>query len=471
MEIRETTEKILNILEGYELCTRQAGQVRQLADRMQKQEMTLAVIGQFKRGKTSLVNRILGDDILPVGIVPITAAVTRIRYQQQDGAEQAAGTEQQDGAEQAAGTEQPDGAERPDAEQNTAAHSARVWLRNGLCEEVPAQELHRYISEQENRNNELGVAEVELCTDADFLKDGLVLVDTPGVGSVHENNSRSAYDFARESDGVIFMLSVDSPINQIEIDFLRDTRRFAGKFYFVVNKIDIIDDEELQEYLDYCNALICSIMEIDPGSEEAQAIRLIPVSAKKNRGVDRLKQMIREDLIRSAQAIMAQSASHKLLEILGDTHRQISAYREVLKMAPNVFHRRFEEMHEELKEWEHKCEQLPEYAPDGTPKVYLRADLNEQKALLSEKVKQLFGIEYVYEVDRSEAARLLDREEYAEELAQTCRDLEKTMDTIFMYKEENAYTVARRIEDLNILLQTIDRKLIPELRKEVMKEC
>ena len=93
MEIRETTEKILNILEGYELCTRQAGQVRQLADRMQKQEMTLAVIGQFKRGKTSLVNRILGDDILPVGIVPITAAVTRIRYQQQDRAEEPAGAE------------------------------------------------------------------------------------------------------------------------------------------------------------------------------------------------------------------------------------------------------------------------------------------------------------------------------------------------------------------------------------------
>ena len=472
MEIRETTEKILNILEGYELCTRQAGQVRQLADRMQKQEMTLAVIGQFKRGKTSLVNRILGDDILPVGIVPITAAVTRIRYQQQDRAEEPAGAERSDAAKEPDAAKGPNAAKEPDAaEQNAAAHSARVWLRNGLCEEVPAQELHRYISEQENRNNELGVAEVELCTDADFLKDGLVLVDTPGVGSVHENNSQSAYDFARESDGVIFMLSVDSPINQIEIDFLRDTRRFAGKFYFVVNKIDIIDDEELQEYLDYCNALICSIMEIDPESAEAQAIRLIPVSAKKNRGIDHLKQMIREDLISSAQAIMTQSASHKLQEILSDTHRQISAYREVLKMAPNVFHRRFEEMHEELKDWEHKCEQLPDHAPDGSPKVYLRADLNEQKALLSEKVKQLFGIEYVYEVDRSEAARLLDRNEYAEELAQTCRDLEKTMDTIFMYKEENAYTVARRIEDLNILLQTIDRKLIPELRKEVMKEC
>ncbi|MBQ9060251.1 MAG: dynamin family protein [Firmicutes bacterium] len=446
MDIRETTEEILNLLEGYELCSRQAGQVRQLADRMQRQEMTLAVIGQFKRGKTSLVNRILGRDILPVGIVPITAAVTRIRYQR------------------------PAAVDAADAGP-AADKTARVWFQNGLCEEVPAEDLHSYISEQENRNNERGVAEVELETDADFLKDGLVLVDTPGVGSVHENNSRSAYDFARESDGVIFMLSVDSPINQIEIDFLRDTQRFAGKFYFVVNKIDIIDEEELQEYLDYCNALICSIMEIEPGSEAAGAIRLIPVSAKKDRGVNQLKQTIREDLIRSARSIMDQSAAHKLLEILTDTHRQISAYREVLKMAPNVFHRRFEQMHEELKAWEHKCGSLLTNAPDGSPRLYLRADLNEEKMLLSKKVKELFGIEYVYEVDRSEAAQLLDRDAYAAELAGTCRDLEKTLDTIFMYKEENTYTVARRIEDLNILLQTIDRKLMPELRKEVDNGC
>ncbi len=425
MDIIQRTEAILKTLEGSELCTRQAGQVRQLVERMQRLEMTLAVIGQFKRGKTSLVNRILEDDVLPVGIVPITAAVTRIRYQE-----------------------------------GRTSRSARVWFQNGLCEEVDAGDLHKYISEQENRDNERGVAEVELCTDSEFLKDGLVLVDTPGVGSVHENNSRSAYDFARESDGVIFMLSVDSPINQIEIDFLKNTRRFAGKFYFVVNKIDIIDEEELQEYLDYCNALICSIMEIEPGSEEAGAIRLIPVSAKRDRGIDQLKEMIRQDLVHSSRTIMEDSASHKLQEILKDTRRQISDYREVLKMAPNVFHRRFQDMHEELQKWEKKCEGLPEHAPDGSTKTYLRADLNEEKARLSEKVKQLFGIEYVYEVNRTEAGQILSRDEYAAELTNTCRELEKTMDTIFMYKEENAYTVARRIEDLNILLHTLDRYML-----------
>ena len=444
MDIRETTEEILSLLETCELCGRQAGQVRQLVARMQRQEMTLAVIGQFKRGKTSLVNRILGEDILPVGIVPITAAVTRIRYHQP-----------------APNPEAPDAEPMP----------ARVWFQNGLCRQIPAADLHSYISEQENRNNERGVAEVELETCADFLKDGLVLVDTPGVGSAHENNSRSAYDFARESDGVIFMLSVDSPINQIEIDFLRDTRRFAGKFYFVVNKIDIIDEDELKEYLDYCNALICSIMEIGPEDARAGAVRLIPVSAKKDIGVDHLKELIRRDLASGAGTIMDQSASHKLLEILSDTHRQVRAYREILNMAPNVFHRRFDQMHEELEALEHRAGSMPEDAPDGSPALYLMADLNEEKARLSEKVKELFGIEYVYEVDRSQAGRLLDRDAYREELARTCRDLEKTLDTIFMYKEENAYTVARRIEDLNILLQTIDRKLMPELRKEVEDKC
>ena len=445
----EIAREIQNTLEGYELCSLQAGEVSQLVQRLENREVTIAVIGQFKRGKTTMVNRILGSDILPVGIVPITAAVTRIRY-------------------------------REDAEEDTA----RVWFLNGLGEDVPVEELHSYISEQENHDNQRGVAEVELYTKADFLKDGLVLVDTPGVGSIHEKNSKSAYDFARESDGVIFLLSVDSPINQIEIDFLRDTRRFAGKFYFAVNKIDTIDEEELEEYLRYCNQLICGIMEIAPESEEAEAVRLIPISAKKDTGIDALKRLIQEDLVQNSDRIMEQSAARKLLEILKGTRAQIRSYREVLKMAPNVFHRRFEEMHEDLQQRIADCEALPgtesgstgEAQADradrrpagfsqepqinsaGQPKMYLRARLNEEKAAAAARVRELFGIEYYYGVSHEDASQLLRRDEYVAELTAVYRDLEKTMQTIFMYKEENAYTVARRIEDLNILLHTMDRQ-------------
>ncbi|MBE6045431.1 MAG: hypothetical protein E7221_01885 [Clostridiales bacterium] len=436
MSILETTLKAKDLFSGFELCRLQEEETAKLADRLENKKITIAVIGQFKRGKTTLINTILGRPVLPVGIVPITAAITRIEY-----------------AEPAEGV--PEGA--ADGTARDTGDIATVYFRNGLCEQVPAADLHMYISEQENHDNERDVAEVELLTEAEFLKDGLTLVDTPGVGSVHENNSKSAVDFAKESDGVVFMLSVDSPLNQIEVDFLRKVRRFAGKFYFAVNKIDRVDEEELAEYLEYCTALISNIMELE--DEDAKALKLIPVSAKKNIGVDVLTEMIREDLVERGAEIMERSVGLKLLEILSSTRRQIASYREVLKMAPNVFNRRFQEMKQLMEGQRQDLENLED-------KQYLQASVNEEKAFLTRQVRELFGIEYYYGVDRDEAAELMDREEYRAELTKVYDELESTINSIFMYKEENAYAVARRIEDLNILMQQM-RKLERQIEREL----
>lgn len=428
MDVLETTIKAKELFSGFELCRLQEQETQKLIDRLENKKITIAVIGQFKRGKTTLINTILGEKLLPVGIVPITAAITRIEY-----------------------------AEHKGSGCDTAGPMATVYFNNGLSQQVPAADLHIYISEQENHDNERGVAEVELLTDADFLRNGLTLVDTPGVGSVHEQNSKSATDFARESDGVIFMLSVDSPLNQIEVDFLRKVRRFAGKFYFVVNKIDRVDEEELGEYLDYCRDLIIAIMELD--EEDAKAIRLLPVSARKNIGVTELTDMIREDLVERGAEIMERSVGLKLLEILNNTRSQIASYREVLKMAPNVFNRRFKEMQMLLEEQRQQLELLPEGQ-------YLQARVNEEKALLTRKVRELFGIEYYYYVDRDDAAELMDAAEYRAEMRLIYDELETTINSIFMYKEQNAYAVARRIENLNILMQQM-RKLTRQIEREL----
>ncbi len=432
MNILETTIKARELFSEFELCRLQEQETQKLAERLENKKITIAVIGQFKRGKTTLINTILGSELLPVGIVPITAAITRIEYAD-PGAVKA--------AEAAVKTEP----------------TATVYFTNGLSEEVPAADLHEYISEQENHDNERGVAEVELLTDADFLKGGLTLVDTPGVGSVHEQNSKSAMDFARESDGVIFMISVDSPLNQIEVDFLRKVRKFAGKFYFVVNKIDRVDEEELAEYMDYCRSLIVGIMDLD--DDEAKAIKLLPVSARKGTGVEELTELIREDLLTRGAEIMERSVGLKLLEILNNTRTQIASYREVLKMAPNVFNRRFKEMSLLLHNQREQIGNLE----DGQ---YMRARLNEEKAFLTRKVRELFGIEYYYYVDRGEAAELMRRDEYAAELTAVYDELESTINSIFMYKEENAYAVARRIEDLNILIHEM-RKLTRQIEREL----
>src|SRR5699024_4010148 len=174
--ILEQAEKAYQLLSGDEACRGQASLVREIVEKLKNQDITVAVLGQFKRGKSRLSNTILDSDALPVGIVPITSAVTKVVY-----------------------------GKKPEAE---------VHYQNGVVEPVPFEKLSSFISEQENADNRLGVSSVVLRVPSKFLKNGLTFVDTPGVGSFHKNNTETAYQYMKESDAVIFLLSVDSPINQ-----------------------------------------------------------------------------------------------------------------------------------------------------------------------------------------------------------------------------------------------------------------
>ena len=247
--ILEKIDILENLFRQYEITGKELAKVKRLANKLRKKDITVSVIGQFKRGKSTLVNSILQEKIMPVGIVPVTAVITSVRYGEK---------------------------------------SAKVHFENGMIEEVAFEEMSKYVNEQENKDNVLGVSQVEITVPSEFLKTGITLVDTPGVGSVHQKNTDAAYAFVKESDAVIFMLSVDSPINQIEIAFLEKTKEFASKFYFVVNKADIVEADELEDYLVYCKNLIRSLM----GIEE---ISLYPVSAKKETGLEPLKENIVKD--------------------------------------------------------------------------------------------------------------------------------------------------------------------------------
>ena len=68
--ILEKVKQLETLFSKYEITGRELMQVRTLAEKIEKQEMTVSVIGQFKRGKSTLVNGILGDKVMPVGIVP-----------------------------------------------------------------------------------------------------------------------------------------------------------------------------------------------------------------------------------------------------------------------------------------------------------------------------------------------------------------------------------------------------------------
>lgn len=403
MTVTEKIKKAFDLLDADDAVTLQASRAGHLIEKLESGDVTISIIGQFKRGKSALANSILGMDVLPVGIVPITSAVTAIRYGQ------------------------------PRAE---------VVYRNGKVEKTQFDELHRFISQLENVDNELDIEEVNIYIPSQFLRGGISFVDTPGVGSFHKQNTEEAYEYMKESDAVIFLLSVDSPINEIEMKFLESTRDFVGKFFFAVNKTDTITPQETEAYIAYCAGILDQVMETKSSS-------LFPVSAKAGTGVDELKQAIIEDLNRETNNIIESSVIKKMIHIIDGACDQLNFYWKAMNMEYKELDARFEAIAEASEEMHERAEKCTES---------FALALNDIRRDLSRKVFELFGMEYHYNLEPViPGITKLERDDFRKAVDDVTRDLSETLDRILLYREENAYTVCHRINAVNRLGRELRR--------------
>lgn len=426
-EIRQDLEFAKELFSDSEVCKAEKRKVENLIAKQNKNELVVAVIGQFKRGKSTLINALLEEEILPVGIVPVTSVVTKIEYGEK---------------------------------------KIEVFFDRGNVEKIEACELSKYVNEQENKNNELGVLSIGMGSKADFLKEGLILVDTPGVGSFHKHNTEAAYSFVKESDGVIFLLSVDSPINEIEIEFLKNAKEFASKFYFVVNKIDNISGDELEQYLSYCNSLLTAIL----GSEE---VNLIPISARHKIGIDNLKEKILYDLRKASTEILAESARMKLIDLINTAVSKIKLYTVLLELPAVKLSAKYDRLKAYSEELAQKNKDLlaeleigdgEESAVDLAKRLSL--ELNDMKIGLGVKVKELFDIDYSFELEDMEVLKKYSLSnakgnkeevftEFRQKESQTREELLEMLTTILMHQEKNTITITRNLEELNRIYRNL----------------
>ena len=204
--------------------------------RLAEDRFTLAVVGQFKRGKSSLMNAVIGRDLLPTGALPLTSAITVLRYGPQE---------------------------------------RLVVHREGftLPEEAPVWRLAEYVTEKGNPANRKKVKEACLELPLAFLRRGLEFVDTPGVGSAIEANTATTYTFLPHCDAVLFVTSVDTPLTKIEIDFLCRIREHVRKVFFIVNKTDLLAEAEREEVLHF----VAETLKTHMGGEP---IRVLPLSCR-----------------------------------------------------------------------------------------------------------------------------------------------------------------------------------------------
>jgi ethanolamine utilization protein EutP (predicted NTPase) len=209
--------------------------VENVASRLASNRFQLAVLGQFKRGKTTFLNSLLGAEVLPVAVIPVTCVVTALSY-----------------------------GERPEAEVHFLNHEVRP---------IPLGELAAYVTEQGNPENRRNVKHVEVRYPSPYLRDGVRLLDTPGVGSVHRHNTDAAHALLAEADAGVFVFSADPPLTQLEADFLVQARDHVHRFFFVLNKTDLMEAEDLREALDFTWRQLRALLGPRPGD-------LFPLSAR-----------------------------------------------------------------------------------------------------------------------------------------------------------------------------------------------
>lgn len=213
-----------------------AAAAHELLVKLAEDRFTLAVVGQFKRGKSSLINAIVGREVLPTGVLPLTSAITILRY---------------------------------GARERLVVH----FTGSHLTHEAPLAELSDFVTEAGNPANRRRLQAAYLELPVRFLRRGLEFVDTPGIGSSIEANTRTTLGFIPRCDAVLFVTSVEAPLTAAESEFLRMIRQHVRKVFFVLNKIDLLAANEIAQVVAYARQTL--------GHEVAtDSVRVFPLSCR-----------------------------------------------------------------------------------------------------------------------------------------------------------------------------------------------
>jgi GTPase Era involved in 16S rRNA processing len=209
--------------------------LREIGEKLHGNRFHLVVLGQFKRGKSTFINSLLGDKVLPTSVVPLTSIVTLLKYGEEEVVE--------------------------------------VLFSDGNKTTISRNQLEEYVTERGNPSNEKKIKHVEVSYPSNYLKDGVFIIDTPGVGSTFENNTEMTYNYLPRVDAALFLLAVDPPMSQSEIAFLADVKDYVEKIFFVQNKIDYMNEEERKESMAFSKEVIEKAL----GSD---IVTIYPLSAK-----------------------------------------------------------------------------------------------------------------------------------------------------------------------------------------------
>ena len=169
----------------------------------------VAILGQFKAGKSSFINSLIGKDILPIGVIPVTTVITRLRYGPKE--------------------------------------KAIITYFDGKASEIALDNVDEYISELKNQANKKNVEVVDIELPSLEAYNGLRFVDTPGLGSVFRYNTEMSEDWLPKVGCAIVTISSDRPLSENDLNLIRELMDYTPRVVLLLSKADLLSEEQQQQ--------------------------------------------------------------------------------------------------------------------------------------------------------------------------------------------------------------------------------
>ncbi|MER5465436.1 dynamin family protein [Streptomyces sp. NPDC002668] len=194
-----------------ELGPRQRGLLAQSRERLEQGTCHVVVVGEYKRGKSTLLNALVErPGLFPVDVDVATCVVSTLAWGEQERA---------------------------------VVHLGDPVPGGDIRRlEVDLAELPEYVTEQGNPGNRRNVRLVEIQAPVPQLEGGLVVVDTPGVGSLNGEHTAATHAFLERADGLVFVCDAIEPLATYELDFLSRALTKCEVVITAVTKTDKVRD-------------------------------------------------------------------------------------------------------------------------------------------------------------------------------------------------------------------------------------
>ena len=264
--------------------------------------MSMVVLGEFNHGKSTTINALLGESVLPTGITPTTSVITHIRHG--DG-------------------------------------PARV-VRDERVDEVDTHQLRDLIVN--DAPDDLRFVEIEVASP--MLSNGLTVVDTPGVNDISQQKVEITYGYVPRADVVVYVLDATQALKRSEITFIQDRllRNALDRLFFVIGKVDALSEDELAEILAHVKARLSDLIGDVP---------IFPVSARRavhggDEGFDRFRDAISTYLDEQRDAIVVDGALRTGLRLSALLDQNLAIEQGAMLLESDELDRRIESVRERL---------------------------------------------------------------------------------------------------------------------------